>query len=201
VPGLTDLQKMNLTQKRIFRGKQSITLNDGQIDIRHSSLSSKSEWTVNLSELSPSPRHLKRVALGAWTFTGIFIVAFLFSLYGIFQADEGGDAFAVAWVFIFITLIPIALGLYKAVSESYDWTILDFKNGNPAIYLYSNSPSESEMKSFMDHLKQQIVQHSKNEKNDSIRKAVGLLQEQNILNPTQSEEIFKRLDQSEPNES
>ena len=192
---------MNLTQKRIFRGKQTITLNGDQIDVRHSSLSSKSEWTVNLSELSPSPRHLKRVALGAWIFTGVFIVAFLFSLYGIFQADEGSDAFAVAWVFIFITLIPIVLGLYKVVSESYDWTILDYKNGNPAIFLYSNSPSASEMNRFMDYLKQQIVKHSKNEKNDSIRKAVGFLQEQNILNPTQSEEIFKRLDRSEPNEA
>ena len=182
-------------------GKQSISLHDDRIDISHFSISSKSEWSVNLCELSPSPRHLKRVALGAWIFTGVFTVAFFFSLYGIFQADEGSDAFAVAWVFIFITLIPIVLGSYKAISESYDLTILDYKNGNPAIYLYSNSPSESEMNSFMDNLKQKIEQHSKNEKNNSIREAVVYLQEQDILNPKQSEEIFKRLDKSESNEA
>ena len=193
--------RMNLIQKRIFRGKQSITLNDDHLDIQHSSLSSKSEWSLNLKELSPSPRYLKRIAIGAWIFTGIFVIAFMFSLFGIFQADDASDAYAAAWVFIFITLIPIVLGLYKAIVDSYDWTILDFKNGTPAVYLYSNLPSEDEMNSFMGHLKQQIMQHSENEKNDSIRRAVGFLQEQNILKSEQSEEILKRLDQSETHEA
>ena len=57
------------------------------------------------------------------------------------------------------------------------------------------------MNSFMDNLKQKIEQHSKNEKNNSIREAVVYLQEQDILNPKQSEEIFKRLDKSESNEA
>jgi hypothetical protein len=189
---------MNLIQKKIFKGKQIITLNGDQLDIQHSSLGSKSEWSLNLSDLNPSTRHLKRIALGAWIFTGVFVIGFLLSLFGIFQAAEGSDAQAVAWTFIFLSLIPMALCLYKAITESYDWIILDYKNGQAAVYLYSSSKNKNEMDRFTEHLKTQILQHSKNEKKESIRRAIEFLKEQDVLDGNQVKEILNRLDKSQP---
>lgn len=184
-------KEMKLEQKKLLRGKRSFTLSDTQLQVSMGSFLSKNEWTVDLEHLDSSVGKTKKTALGAWLFTAFFGLGFIFSIIGIFATSEGSDAFAAYVVFIFLSFIPMLLGFYKAITESYDWTVVYFRNGNASLFMFSGSPSERELDDFLEELKKSIEACSQESEGKRIRTAVDLLVSKDVISEEDSERMIQ----------